>query len=135
MTQLHSQSKEPQQQADYSNALPVIFRILDKWQCSIAEQMTLLGIDSRTTLNKYRQHPQNIRLSRDLLERMSYLLNIHKCLRIMFTHEDSIYGWVRKPNNHPFFAGRSALNVMLQGRVADLYQVASRLHAWRGGGA
>jgi hypothetical protein len=118
---------------DPSKALPVVFRILDKWQCSTDEQLTLLGISSRSTLNKYKESSGGIRLGVDLQERMSYILNIHKSLRVLFSVDDSIYGWVRKPNSHPFFAGRSAMEIMQGGRVADLYEVANRLHAWRGG--
>ncbi|MFC5708484.1 MbcA/ParS/Xre antitoxin family protein [Aeromonas eucrenophila] len=118
---------------DPSKALPVVFRILDKWQCSTDEQLMLLGISSRSTLNKYKESSGGIRLGVDLQERMSYILNIHKSLRVLFSLDESIYGWVRKPNSHPFFAGRSAMDVMQGGRVADLYEVANRLHAWRGG--
>ncbi|MGK8177439.1 antitoxin Xre-like helix-turn-helix domain-containing protein [Aeromonas dhakensis] len=118
---------------DPSKALPVVFRILDKWQCNTDEQLRLLGISSRSTLNKYKESHGGIRLSADLQERMSYLLNIHKSLRVLFSADESIYGWVRKSNSHPFFAGRSAMEVMQGGRVADLYEVATRLHAWRGG--
>lgn len=120
---------------DPSKALPVVFRILDKWQCNTDEQLTLLGISSRSTLNKYKESSGGIRLGADLQERMSYILNIHKSLRLLFSLDESIYGWVRKPNSHPFFAGRSAMDVMQGGRVADLYEVATRLHAWRGGQA
>ncbi|WP_349922186.1 MbcA/ParS/Xre antitoxin family protein [Aeromonas veronii] len=120
---------------DPSKALPVVFRILDKWQCNTDEQLTLLGISSRSTLNKYKESSGGIRLGVDLQERMSYILNIHKSLRLLFSLDESIYGWVRKPNSHPFFAGRSAMDVMQGGRVADLYEVATRLHAWRGGQA
>lgn len=118
---------------DTSKALPVVFRILEKWQCNTDEQLRLLGISSRSTLNKYKESKGCIRLSADIQERMSYILNIHKCLRLLFTADDSIYGWVRKPNSHPFFAGRSAMDVMNGGRVADLYEVATRLQSWRGG--
>lgn len=118
---------------DLSKALPVVFKILDKWHCSTQEQLALLGIHSRSTLNKYKSMQGGIRLSPDTLERMSYILNIHKSLRILFTAEDSVYGWVRKPNQHPFFAGKSAIEVMTQGRVADLYEVSKRLSTWRGG--
>ncbi|GAA3719683.1 antitoxin Xre-like helix-turn-helix domain-containing protein [Oceanisphaera sediminis] len=127
---LPAQSK---QGPDLSKALPVVFKILDKWHCSTQEQLALLGIHSRSTLNKYKAKHGGIRLSPDTLERMSYILNIHKSLRILFTAEDSVYGWVRKPNQHPFFAGKSAMEVMTHGRVADLYEVSKRLSAWRGG--
>ena len=118
---------------DTSKALPVVFRILEKWQCNTDEQLRLLGISSRSTLNKYKESKGGIRLSLDIQERMSYILNIHKCLRLLFTADDSIYGWVRRPNAHPFFAGRSAMDGMSGGRVADLYEVATRLQSWRGG--
>ena len=118
---------------DTSKALPVVFRILEKWQCNTDEQLRLLGISSRSTLNKYKESHGGIRLSLDTQERMSYILNIHKCLRLLFSADDSIYGWVRKPNSHPFFAGRSAMDVMNGGRVAEIYEVATRLQSWRGG--
>ncbi|MGF1702556.1 MbcA/ParS/Xre antitoxin family protein [Photobacterium makurazakiensis] len=129
-----SKAEQAQQLVNAGNSvLPVVFNILDKWSCTQAQQMALLGINSRSTLNKYRSQPDSAKVSKDLLERMSYILNIHKCLRIMFTAEESVYNWVQKPNNHPFFAGRSAMDIMCQGKVVDLYQVASRLNAWRGG--
>ncbi|WP_299018658.1 MbcA/ParS/Xre antitoxin family protein [uncultured Photobacterium sp.] len=129
-----SQAKQNQSQAEAGNVvLPVVFNILDKWSCTQAQQMAVLGLSSRSTLNKYRSHPESAKVSKDLLERMSYILNIHKCLRILFTSDESIYNWVQKSNSHPFFAGRSAMDVMMQGKVVDLYQVASRLNAWRGG--
>ncbi|MGR5064928.1 MbcA/ParS/Xre antitoxin family protein [Photobacterium sp. DNB22_13_2] len=129
-----AQSNQTQQQTQAGNTvLPVVFNILDKWSCSQSQQMALLGLSSRSTLNKYRSHPESAKVSKDLLERMSYILNIHKCLRIMFTADESVYNWVQKPNNHPFFAGRSAMDIMCEGKVVDLYQVATRLNAWRGG--
>lgn len=129
-----SHATEKQNVPDAGNTvLPVVFNILDKWSCTQAQQMAVLGLTSRSTLNKYRSHPESAKVSKDLLERMSYILNIHKCLRILFTAEESVYQWVQKPNSHPFFAGRSAMDIMTQGKVVDLYQVASRLNAWRGG--
>ena len=40
--------------------------------------------------------------------------------------------WVRKPNDAPQFGGRSALERMLSGQVADLYVVREYLDAERG---
>lgn len=118
-------------QTDYSRALPVVIRIMDKWGCNAREQMQLLGICSRSTLNRYKAAPSGLRLRQGTLERMGYILSIHKSLRLLFCAEDSVYGWVRKPNQHPFFAGRSALEVMMGGRVADLHEVSQRLKAWQ----
>lgn len=113
-------------------ALKAVFNILDKWHCSTEEAQILLGL-KRSTLFKYKNNPEKASISKDLTERLSYLLNIHAALRILFSNPDSVYGWVRKPNDAPFFNGKSAMDIMLQGRVVDLWAVASRLNAERGG--
>ena len=40
--------------------------------------------------------------------------------------------WVRRANEAPLFGGRSALDRMLSGNVADLYTVRQYLDAQRG---
>ena len=114
-------------------ALPVVFNILDKWQCSQDNQMAILGLSNSFDLNKYRTMPNTVEFPADLLERMSYLLNIHKGLSTLFSNDDTIYNWVNKPNDHPFFAGQSAIDIMKKGRVSDLYDVASRIDSYRDG--
>lgn len=115
-------------------AFKVILNIFDKWNCSTEEALTLLGL-KRSTWFKYKSAPEHASFSVDLAERMSYILNIHAALRILFNNPESVYGWVRKPNKAPFYNGRSAMEVMMQGRVVDLWSVASRLNAERGGWA
>lgn len=117
-----------------STAFKVVLNILDKWHCSTDEALTLLGL-KRSTWFKYKSAPEHATYSHDLTERISYLLNIHAALRILFSKPESVYGWIRKPNQAPFFNGRSAMDIMLQGRVVDLWAVASRLNAERGGKA
>jgi len=41
--------------------------------------------------------------------------------------------WLRKPNAAPYLGGRSALDRMLAGQVADLFVVRQYLDAERGG--
>ena len=84
---------------------------------------------------KYKSTPETATFSPDLIERISYLLNIHAALRILFSNPESVYQWIRKPNKAPFYNGRSAMEIMMQGRVVDLWSVASRLNAERGGKA
>ncbi|WP_051555197.1 MbcA/ParS/Xre antitoxin family protein [Legionella fairfieldensis] len=115
-------------------ALKAVLNILEKWQCSTEEMQRLLGL-KRSTLFKYKSLPEKASISQDLMERLSYLLNIHAALRVLFSHPDSVYNWIRKPNQAPFFNGKSAMDIMLQGRVVDLWAVASRLNAERGGKA
>ena len=74
---------------DFSKAFPETFRILDKWRCSPAEQCILLGINDQL-LNQYRSGAYPTNIDRDTLERMSYILNINKSLKIIFSHKDSV---------------------------------------------
>lgn len=112
-------------------ALTFFFNLMEKWQCTAEEQRTLLGGVGRTTFHKYRNLP-DVRLPRDTLERISYLMGIHKSLRILFGHNSATYAWVRKPNAAAPFNGRSALEYMLAGRVVDLADVRRYLDAQRG---
>lgn len=114
-------------------ALKVVLRILDKWGCSEAEKQALLGI-GRSTLHKYQGAPESARVSPDLLERLSYILNMHQALRIVFENPENVYGFVRMPNSNPYFNGKSPMEIMSTGRVAHLYEVARRVDAMRGGG-
>ena len=106
-------------------------RIAEVWDLSIAEQLTLLGLSSRSTYFKWRKEPQ-VRLPRDTLERMSYILGIYKALQLLLPDTRAADQWVRRPNEAPLFAGRSALDRMLSGNVADLYLVRQYLDAQRG---
>jgi hypothetical protein len=73
------------------------------------------------------------RLPRDVLERLSYVFGIYKALQILLPDPAAADAWVRKPNEAPGFGGRSALEKMLSGNVADLYEVRRYLDAERGG--
>src|SRR5512147_2330328 len=72
--------------------------IAEAWGLSIAEQLTLLGIASRSTFFKWRRE-RNPRLPRDTLERLSYLLGIYKSLQILLPDPRAADDWVRKPND------------------------------------
>lgn len=105
--------------------------IAQAWKLSVAEQLTLLGIGSRSTYFKWRREHEP-RLPLDTLERLSYLLGIYKALQILLPDPRAADEWVRKPNDAPLFGGRSVLERMLSGRVADLYVVREYLDAERG---
>lgn len=113
-------------------ALRAALRLLDHWQCSEKEKTALLGV-GRSTLHKYQSRPESARIGNDLLERLSYLLNIHQALRTLFGNRENVYGFVRLPNHNPFFNGASPMDVMSTGRVASLYEVNRQLDGLRGG--
>jgi hypothetical protein len=106
-------------------------RIAELWHLSIPEQLSLLGITSRSTYFKWRKEPQP-RLPRDTLERLSYLMGIYKALQLLLPDTQAADEWIRRPNQAPLFGGKSALERMLSGNVADLYTVRQYLDAQRG---
>jgi hypothetical protein len=112
-------------------ALRAFMNIAEAWGLTVAEQLKLLGIASRSTFFKWRRE-RNPRLPRDTLERLSYLLGIYKSLQILLPDPQIADQWIRKPNAAPAFGGQSALERMLSGQVADLYVVRQYLDTERG---
>lgn len=109
-------------------------RIAELWGLSVKEAMILLGVSARSTYQKWKANP-NVTLSKDTLERISYILGIYKALQILLPDDKAADGWVKRPNTAPLFGGRSALERMLSGNVSDLYEVRRYLDAQRGGWA
>lgn len=105
------------------------------WQLDIEEQLKLLGDPPRSTFYKWKKQPEAAHLARDTLERISYILGIYKALQILLPDEKAADSWIKKPNAVPLFGGKSALQRMLSGNVADLYVVRQYLDAMRGGWA
>lgn len=120
--------------ADLSGpALRAFFNLAERWELRIADQRKLLGEPPESTFYKWKRH-QSGGLSRDVIERISYLLGIYKDLQILFPDPKQADTWVHRPNQAPLFGGQSALQRMLSGNVADLYVVRQYLDAQRGWG-
>ena len=115
--------------------LRAFFAIARDWGLNTEEQMVLLGAPGRSTFFKWKSAPESADLKRDTLERLSYILGIYKALQILLPDTASADAWVKKPNSAPGFGGRSALERMLGGNVADLVAVRQYLDARRGGWA
>ena len=111
--------------------LRTYFRIADAWNLSTAERMTLLGLRSRSTFHLWREGKSGS-LSADTIERLSYVFGIWKALQLLLPSDEAADAWVRKPNGAPTFNGQSALERMLSGHVADLYEVRRYLDGQRG---
>ena len=99
------------------------------WGLTDAEACTLLGGISTATYNRWKRGEIG-RLNVDQKTRLSILMGIHKALRVLFTENERVYPWVKKPNKA--FGGRSALEIMLQGQIMDLFDVRFYLDAARG---
>ncbi|HEU0153524.1 MAG TPA: MbcA/ParS/Xre antitoxin family protein [Arenimonas sp.] len=113
-------------------ALRAFFRIAEAWGLKGTEARRLLGDPPESTFYKWKKQ-QDGAPGRDVLERISYLLGIFKALAILFPEPARADAWIRRPNSAGPFGGRSALERMLSGNVADLYVVRSYLDAQRGG--
>ena len=112
-------------------ALKGFFAIARHWKLKPGEQRTLLGDLPATTFNRYKQLPQ-VALNRDLMERISYILGIHKALRILFQDADRAYDWMHLPNDAFPFGGQTALEFVLQGSLVRLAELRAYLDAMRG---
>lgn len=112
--------------------LKTAFNILDKWGCSREQILNILQI-SRSAYHKYRAEPKSAKLSNDQLERLSYLLNIHAALRIVFDNPSNAYGFMSMPNHNPYFNGATPLEIIASGHFGALYETHNRIDALRGG--
>ncbi len=128
---VHSKQGGAKESAAGGAGLRAFAKIAELWRLSVPEQLTLLGITSRSTYFKWRKEVDP-KLPRDTLERLSYLLGIYKALQLLLPDNQAADEWIRRPNDVPLFGGRSALERMLSGNVADLYIVRQYLDAQRG---
>lgn len=124
----------PSAQRMAAAGLRAFARIAQAWGLSVDEQLCLLGQPPRSTYFAWRKHPERAALPRDTLERLSNLLGIYKALQILLPEARAADAWVRQPNQAAPFGGRSALERMLAGNVADLNLVRRYLDGVRGGG-
>ncbi|MEI6117141.1 MAG: antitoxin Xre/MbcA/ParS toxin-binding domain-containing protein [Burkholderiales bacterium] len=75
-------------------------RLLDHWELGAADQAALLGIPTTNlaALTRYRRgYP--IGASRDQYDRIGHLLEIHRCLRLLFPqNRELVYRWMKTQN-------------------------------------
>lgn len=117
--------------ADKSAAgLTAFFSIANEWGLDSEQQRTLLGGPGRSTFFKWKKQLRG-QLSRDTLDRISYLLGIYKALHILFSDESALE-WLRNDNDAPLFGGQSPLGYMLGGSLVALADVRRYLDAARG---
>ena len=77
--------------------------ILSSWGCTAQQSQNILKISS-TSYHKFKANPEKTNLSDDQLERVSYLLNMHQALRIVFSNPANVSGFMSMNNNNDYFA-------------------------------
>jgi uncharacterized protein (DUF2384 family) len=115
--------------ASPNGALDVFFKIADAWKLTIEQQIMLLGAPARSTFYKWKK--EGGLLSTDTEDRISHLAAIYKSLQIVVPDPHAADTWIGRPNK--YFGGRTALDVMLDGKLTDIYSVRVYLDAQRGG--
>lgn len=118
-------------EADKARAgLTAFFSIAQEWGLDTGQQRILLGSPSRTTFFEWKKKKMG-HLSRDTLDRLSYILGIYQALHILFSDQSS-REWLRNPNRDPLFNGRSPLDYLLTGQMMALTDVRRYLDWARG---
>lgn len=112
-------------------ALRAFFPLAAAWGLSVAEQRALLGWPPVSTFHKYKSGNPGT-LSFDTLTRISLVLGIYKALQILYPDPVLADAWVRMPNTHPMFGGRSPMALMTQDGMDGLLRVRRLLDGRRG---
>lgn len=110
----------------------LVTRLFELWQLSTAEQLNLLGLSetSRALLTKYRKG-EPLPLSRDVQDRVGWLLAIHKALRLLYPQNEALrYSWVSRRNQA--LDNLRPLDVMLEQGIIGIAMVSRYLDLQRG---
>jgi Protein of unknown function (DUF2384) len=126
---LEEQARPDDERRKSDVAKKAFFRIAELWGLQDKQAAILLGSPSRQTIYNWKRGDGGV-LPKDTMERISCILGIYKALQILFPPEQAD-AWPSKPNS--YFDGRSALDQMLEGNIADLYEVRRYLDHVRGG--
>ena len=106
-----------------SAALQVFFSLSKEWDLSTDNEQALLGFPVQEQFFSWKKFQTADSLSDDILERISYLMNIHKSLVNLLPSSGSPGKWLKVPNNAPILSGETALNKMLSGNIEDISEI------------
>ncbi|KAF0218874.1 MAG: hypothetical protein FD174_2657 [Geobacteraceae bacterium] len=110
----------------------MVIKLFNLWGLSTADQLELLGLSpkSRAMLAKYGKG-ESLPANRDILDRVGWLLSIHKALRVLYPqNEDIRYSWVSRRNTA--FDNLTPLAVMKEQGIIGIAKVARYLDFYRG---
>lgn len=110
----------------------MVTRLFELWELPSADQLELLGLSrtSRAQLSKYRKGGA-LPSSRDMLDRIGWLLSIHKSLRLLYPRNENIrYAWVKRRNQ--ILDNQRPLDIMKYQGLIGIARVARYLDFIRG---
>ncbi len=110
----------------------MVTRLFELWGLPTADQLELLGLSrtSRAQISRYRKG-EALPSSRDMLDRIGWLLSIHKSLRLLYPRNESIrYTWVKRRNQ--ILGDQRPLDIMKYQGLIGIARVARYLDFLRG---
>jgi len=110
----------------------MVTRLFELWDLPTADQLELLGLSrtSRAQISKYRNGGA-LPSSRDMLDRIGWLLSIHKSLRLLYPRNENIrYTWVKRRNQ--ILDDQRPLDIMKYQGLIGIARVARYLDFIRG---
>jgi len=111
----------------------LITKLFELWGLDNATQLNLLGLSesSRSLLNKYRNASSPLPASRDVRDRVGWLLACHKALRLLYPHNQALrYNWMNRRNE--IFNGQTPIDLMKEQGLVGVARVARYLDFLRG---
>lgn len=109
-------------------ALRTFFKLAEEWQLSEFQQCVLLGQPASSEMKAW-QRGEIASANAETLERISHLLGIYRAINLLLQDAARARDWLHAPNNAPLFGGRSALDMLLSGDLADFATVRAYLNA------
>ena len=110
----------------------MVTRLFELWELPSADQLELLGLSrtSRAQISRYRKGGA-VPSSRDMLDRIGWLLSIHKSLRLLYPRNENIrYTWVKRRNR--ILDDQRPLDIMKYQGLIGIARVARYLDFLRG---
>lgn len=98
-------------------AVKSYFNIMKKFQVNTTDVYMLIGSPEPEVFDAW-QRGEGRFLTVDEMRVVSFLLGIYRALHTIFKNKERANGWVHKRNDE--FGGKSALEVMLAGRIAEV---------------
>ena len=107
-----------------------VINLFARWGVTDVQAATILGAIAPKTFRRWKKGEYG-RVDRDLADRLSLLIGIHKALRTIYAEPERGYAWMRRPNAD--LDGRAPVDLALQGGMADLVRLRRYLDSARSG--
>ncbi|MGM0785972.1 MAG: hypothetical protein ACQEUM_17900 [Pseudomonadota bacterium] len=115
-----------------TKGLKTAVTILEKWGATTEQGAAILNVPAGIYSQAQRHDPEwHVSLDDNQLARISYVLNIHAALRVIFNDPEDRYGFMAMPNHNPGFDGRSPLAVIACGDLGTLRETWLRVNMER----